>query len=96
MFPIKKTTQFVNKKILDKWEYCKKLDMYVDKINKTITETWEKVPLKAKNKKQTGFIWWNELVKLKSEVAAKKRRIKCASQIRRKMVIEHNQQAKEH
>ncbi|XP_026331400.1 uncharacterized protein LOC113238780 [Hyposmocoma kahamanoa] len=87
---IKRTTRIYNTKKANWREFHEKLtQVWKDEnINK---EEIDKI-----NKKPTGLPWWNdELARLKQDVATKKRRIKCAAQIRRKVVTDSYLQAKE-
>lgn len=79
-------------KIKNNIELDKKVDNYIDIINKISEET---IPKKRENDK-IKIPWWTEqLYKMKKEALTKKRRIWCAAQDRRQKVVEEYLQAKQ-
>lgn len=78
--------------ITDTQQLENKINTYITIINKVCNKY---IP-KKKNINKINITWWTEqLTKLKREALTKKRRIRCANQTRRALVIEEYLQAKE-
>lgn len=78
----------ITKLEMEQIKSIEEMEIVINKINSLITEACkESIPCKKSTEKITVPWWSKELAKLKSEVATRRRRIRCAAPVRRPKVI---------
>ena len=86
----------MTKNVVENINNTEQLEIEVNKYTDTITKICKETIPKISRKKRAGLPWWTEeLTAMKKELMRKKRRIKCASSVRREWVVNQYLKARE-